>query len=88
MVHTIAELNRHAKLVLCEKCYPVYNRQIEPTVIAMLDEFFHDWQGVEANVRFMLAKYSGAFKSRPYLFDVGLDDPLEEYADSIPRCRR
>ncbi len=87
-------LNRHAKLILCEKCYPIYNTQIEPTITAMLDEFFFDWQGVEANVRFILAKYSGAFKKRPYAFDVGLDESLGEYAeyldvaiyDEIRRC--
>lgn len=82
-MHTLDSLGKNAELNLCERCQPVYRAVIEPTVKAMLDEFFFDWQGVETHVRFILAKTLGAFKKRPYLLDIGKEEPLEGLADSI-----
>lgn len=82
-MHTLDELKLIAEMNLCDNCRKLYAALIEPTVKAMVSEFFHDWQGVEANVRFILAYNSGAFKKRPYPFDIGKEESLEPFAADI-----
>jgi hypothetical protein len=48
-MHTLDDLRQIADLVLCEKCRPLYVAQIEPTVKAMLSEFFPNFMNEEAD---------------------------------------
>jgi hypothetical protein len=82
-VHTLDELKLIAEMNLCVNCRKLYAALIEPPVKAMISEFFHDWQGVEANVRFILAYNADAFKKRPYPFDIGKEESLEPFAADI-----
>ena len=57
-MHTLEGLSNIVNYYLCDKCKPC----IEPTIKAMLAEFFHDWQGIEMETRFLLAKGLGVYK--------------------------
>jgi hypothetical protein len=71
-------------LNLCDKCKQIYPSQIEPTVKAMLSEFFYDWQGIEAETRFLLAKGLGAYKQNGnYLIDTDWEEDLNPFAEQI-----
>ena len=82
-MHTLEELQQIVMSHLCDKCRPLYGPLIEPTIIEMLSEFFFDWQGIEAETRFILEWSVGAFKKRPYLFDSDWGEDLTVLSDEI-----
>lgn len=80
---TIEDIRGTAKLNLCDRCYPVYTSLIEPNFKGILDEFFHDWQEVEALVFGMVLKHAGAIK-RPTEFILEIDErDLPKFVDNI-----
>ena len=83
-MHTLEGLSNIVNYYLCDKCKPLYKPCIEPTIKAMLAEFFHDWQGIEMETRFLLAKGLGVYKIEGrYVIDSEWEDDLSSFSDQI-----
>jgi hypothetical protein len=82
-MHTLAELKNIVEHAVCDKCRPLYPMLIEPTIIAMLEEYLHDWQGIESVVRELVLENMGTFKTHQMLLlDFG-EKPREKLAEFL-----